>query len=64
MTKHDLFNAAKAYYLEIEQDRKALLKLYPELEKKKFKMSDKGRKNISKGLRKYWRDKNGVKGNG
>ena len=57
MTKQALFQAAKTYFLEIEQDRKALIKLYPELEKKKFKMSDEGRKNISMGVRAYHRDK-------
>lgn len=57
MNKTDFFNAAKAYYLEIEQDRKALLKLYPELEEKKYKMSDEGRKNISRGMRAFYRDK-------
>lgn len=57
MTKEQLFQAAKTYFMEIEQDRKALLKLYPQLEKKHFRMSAKGRKNISKGIKEYWKNK-------
>jgi len=57
MTKEQLFQTAKSYFLEIEQDRKALIKMYPQLEKKKYKMSDKGRRNISMGIRAYHRDK-------
>lgn len=57
MTKEELFQSAKSYYLEIQRDMKVLEKLYPELKKKQFKMSDKGRKNISAGMRAYYRDK-------
>jgi len=57
MTKQELFQAAKTYFEEIEQDRKALIKMYPQLEKKKYRMSDEGRKNISMGIRAYHRDK-------
>lgn len=57
MTKEELFQGAKAYYLDIQRDMRMLEKLYPELKKKQFKMSDKGRKNISKGIREYWKNK-------
>lgn len=57
MTKQELFQGAKAYYLDIQRDMKMLEKMYPELAKKKSKMSDKGRRNISMGMRAYFRDK-------
>lgn len=57
MTKEELFQGAKAYYLDIQRDMKMLEKMYPQLKKQTFRMSDKGRKNISAGMRAYYRDK-------
>ena len=57
MTKEELFQGAKAYYFDIQRDMKMLEKLYPQLKKKQFRMSDEGRKNISMGVRAYHRDK-------
>jgi len=57
MTKEELFQGAKAYYLDIQRDIKMLEKMYPQLKKHQFRMSAKGRRNISMGMRAYYRDK-------
>lgn len=57
MTKEELFQGARAYYLDIQRDIRMLEKMYPQLKKNQFKMSAKGRRNISKGIRAYWKNK-------
>lgn len=61
--KTDLHKFAQEYIEKIDQERKVLIELYPDLEKKRKKMTLQARQNISKARKAYYANlrKNGGK---